>query len=430
MPDGGPPGAGSRPGRRPMTPHGHGHSHDVGRPGGRRRREPADPRQASLVRAVLAAAVAVATIATVVGLVLLWPRGERPTAPSALGTANGLQLVDGTVASVRPYDCTSTGDAAAAPDAPAVTCAYAMVALPGRDGVEVDLAPDVVQSGVSPGDRVRLAHVPASADAPETWLFLDFVRGLPLAALAISFALLVVLVARLRGLAALVGLVVTGIAVLEFMLPALLVGRDPLLVGVVGSSAILLVVLYLAHGVSVRTTTALLGTLFGVALTALLATWAGAAAHLTGVGSEGDASLVSLAGQIDLSGLLVCGVVLAGLGVLNDVTITQASAVWELHELQPGLSARRLFGSAMRIGRDHIASTVYTIVFAYAGAALPVLLLIELSTAPLSQVVVSGDVAAEVVRSLVGAIGLVLAVPLTTGLGVLVVRLTARRPAG
>nr|WP_231126630.1 YibE/F family protein [Motilibacter aurantiacus] len=303
-----------------------------------------------------------------------------------------------------------------------------MVALPGRDGVEVDLAPDVVQSGVSPGDRVRLAHVPAAGDAPESWLFLDFVRDLPLALLAVSFALLVVLVARLRGLAALAGLVVTGFAVLEFMLPALLVGRDPLLVGVVGSSAILLVVLYLAHGISVRTTTALLGTLFGVALTALLATWAGAAAHLSGVGSE-DASLVSLAGQIDLSGLLVCGVVLAGLGVLNDVTITQASAVWELHELQPGLSSRRLFGSAMRIGRDHIASTVYTIVFAYAGAALPVLLLIELSTAPLSQVVVSGDVAAEIVRSLVGAIGLVLAVPLTTALGVLVVRLTAGRPS-
>ena len=113
--------------------------------------------------------------------------------------------------------------------------------------------------------------------------------------------------------------------------------------------------------------------------------------------------------------------------MLNDVTITQASAVWELYELSPTMSARRLFTGAMRIGRDHIASTVYTIAFAYAGAALPLLLLISLYQRPFLTSITGGELAEEVVRTLVGSISLVLAIPITTAVGVSVVKAVGTR---
>jgi uncharacterized membrane protein len=240
--------------------------------------------------------------------------------------------------------------------------------------------------------------------------------------LAVVFALLVCAVARFRGLAAIAGLLVSFVVLVKFMIPALLSGEQPLLVGLIGSAAIMLVVLYLAHGVSIRTTTALVGTLFGLCSSALLAAWAVSAMHLSGVATEDDLTVSAVASQVKLSGLLLCGIIVASLGILNDVTVTQASAVWELHELRPDAGSRRLFSGAMRIGRDHIASTVYTIAFAYAGAALPILLLIDVSQQPFSTVITREALAEEVARTLVGSIGLVLSVPLTTLVGVLIVR--------
>ncbi|NKX51006.1 YibE/F family protein, partial [Arthrobacter deserti] len=138
------------------------------------------------------------------------------------------------------------------------------------------------------------------------------------------------------------------------------------------------------------------------------------AAYLTGVGDEDTYQLINMSDQISLSGVIMCGLIISGLGVLNDVTITQSSAVWEMYELAPGASVRRLFAGAMRVGRDHIASTVYTIAFAYAGAALPVLILVSLYERPLFETLTSGELAEEVVRTLVGSVGLVLAIPVTT----------------
>jgi uncharacterized membrane protein len=186
-------------------------------------------------------------------------------------------------------------------------------------------------------------------------------------------------------------------------------------------------VLYFAHGFSARTSTALLGTMFGLAITALLAAWATDAANLAGVGSHDAATLTNISDNISISGIILCGLIISGLGVLNDVTITQSSAVWELWELAPETSARQLFTSAMRIGRDHIASTVYTIAFAYAGAALPVLILVMLYERPLGDALTSAELSEEVIRTLVGSVGLVLAVPVTTLIAVLVVKATGIR---
>ncbi len=210
------------------------------------------------------------------------------------------------------------------------------------------------------------------------------------------------------------------------MFPALVAGSNPVMVGLIGSSAIMFVVLYATHGFSARTTTALVGTLFGLVLIAGLGYFATRWAHLTGVSAEEDYVLGAAAPNLKLTSVVICGVIVAGLGVLNDVTITQASAVWELADSDR--SSKKLFTRAMRIGRDHIASTVYTIAFATAGASLSVLLLIAVYDRPLFQVLQTEQFASEIVRTLVGSIGLVLAVPLTTAIGAAVVRATGGKP--
>ena len=237
---------------------------------------------------------------------------------------------------------------------------------------------------------------------------------------ALVFTLVVGAVARLRGLLALVGLGFAFLVLFRFMLPALLNGSSPVWVSLVGSSAIMFVVLYLAHGFSARTTTALLGTLFGLGLSAVLGAVAVSAAHLFGFSNENAVQLLTFDPTLDFSGLVLAATVVAGLGILNDVTITQASAVWQLHEAAPTSGWLELFRRGMAIGRDHIASTIYTIVFAYAGAALPLLLLFEIYERPFWTVLTGSEVGEEVIRTLVGGIALVLAVPVTTLIGALV----------
>lgn len=247
------------------------------------------------------------------------------------------------------------------------------------------------------------------------------VRDNSLLVWVLVFVVIVVVVGLLRGLLALVALGFSAFMLIEFVLPALISGRPGLAVAVVGSSAIMFVVLYLAHGLSIRTSAALLGTVFGIGVTAGIAQLAVATTHLTGV--TGDVGgLLAGATQIDFRGLLTCAIVIAGLGVLNDVTVTQASSVWELRAASPDLTRRQLFARAMRIGRDHIASTIYTIAFAYAGAAMVVLIVLYLYDRPALSLLSQEDLAAEVVRTLCSGIGLVLAVPATTAIAALLVQ--------
>jgi len=173
--------------------------------------------------------------------------------------------------------------------------------------------------------------------------------------------------------------------------------------------------------VSLRTSAALLGTLGALALTAVLGRIAVPGTHLTGLADEQNTSVQAYASKVQISGLLLAGLVIGAVGVLNDVTVTQASAAFELAE-DPCRSRARVFAAAMRVGRDHIASTVYTLVLAYAGAALPVLLLLSISGRAVTDVLTGDLVGEEIVRTAVGGIGLALAVPLTTGLAVLLAR--------
>ena len=365
---------------------------------------------------------------TIVGLIAFWPGDiSRAVNSDVAGySVAGVTYPQATITKIDEISC--DGLSGSTPGVDDTRCANVSATLDeGADrglSVTVPLTAALYGSGTEVGQQILLIRVPPADGQPAQYQFSDFERSTPLLLLTLAFAVVVVVVARWRGFASLVGLGFAGFILVKFMFPALVAGANPIMVGLIGSSAIMFVVLYAAHGFSARTTTALVGTLFGLILIALLGWGATRWAHLTGVAAEDDYVLAAAAPNLSLTSVVMCGIIVAGLGVLNDVTITQASAVWELADEggRDRAGQRRLFSRAMRIGRDHIASTVYTIAFATAGASLSVLLLIAVYNRPLLQVLQTEQFAGEIVRTLVGSIGLVLAVPLTTAVGVAVVR--------
>jgi uncharacterized membrane protein len=193
-------------------------------------------------------------------------------------------------------------------------------------------------------------------------------------------------------------------------------------VALVASAAILYAVIYLAHGVNLRTSAALLGTLSALLLAAGLSWAAIQLAHLTGLSDEQNSTVSAYLGSVSIGGLLLAGFIIGSLGVLNDVTVTQASTVFELANL--GGARRAIFLGAIRVGRDHIASTVYTLVLAYAGSSLPLLLLFSVANRSLTDVLTSESVAIEIARSAVGGMALALSVPLTTAIAAVLAKPT------
>jgi len=377
------------------------------------------------LRRLLAAVVGLFVLATVVGVVVLWPPPTPKDRTGGLGMP--VDLVEATVTA-----------------SPVVPCRSALpgVALVCRDvTARLDSGPEKGQSTLlhiteSPdqptlgeGDTVILGRA-ADPGQPVAYFFSDFQRRTPLLILGLLFGLAVVGLARWRGLAALLGLGVSLLVIVRFVLPAILAGENALATAVVGSAVIALLIIYLAHGVSARTTTAVLGTLFALGLTAVLGVLFVEATKLTGLSSEEGTYLRGVLGSsVNLRGMLLAGIVIGGLGVLNDVTVTQASAVWEIHLANPAVSARDLYRSAMRIGRDHIASTVDTLVLAYAGAALPLFVIFTVVDRRLGDVLTGEIVAQEIVQTLVGSLGLIAAVPITTWLGCVLVTRCIPGPA-
>jgi uncharacterized membrane protein len=179
-----------------------------------------------------------------------------------------------------------------------------------------------------------------------------------------------------------------------------------------------------------KTSVALIGTVVSLSLTGLLGYGFTEFANFVGLASEGASFLGGIAEQIDLRGLLLAGLVIGALGVLDDVTVSQASTVWELARANPQAGRRYLFGAGLRVGRDHVAATVNTLVLAYAGASLPLLLLFTVADRPVIDIITMEVVAQEVVRALVGSIGIVAAVPVTTALAAITVREAGRRTRG
>jgi uncharacterized membrane protein len=390
-------------------------------------------------RIALLSALVVAGLAVVVGLFTLWPeRSPHKATGSFAFAAPGVSFPHASVLRVHPACVTTSGgdeggsgpsggeQGAVPPGCGQVTARLLNGSHAGKV-VTFPVAPDVSRSGLTRGDHVELVQTPPGRGAPVTFSFFTVDRLTPIWVLLGLFVVVVGLVARLRGLLAIVGLGFAALVIVKFMLPALLAGESGLGVALAGSAAIMFVVLYMAHGISIRTSTALAGTLVGILITACTGIIAVKSARLSGVTDESGAILSSFAGHVSFQGLLTCTIIVAGLGVLNDVTITQASAVWELRAAAANMTRPQLFASSMRIGRDHIASTIYTIMFAYTGTALTVLLLFFVYERPLIELLSTEDIAEEVTRTLASAIGLVLAVPITT---LIAVGLVAPRPLG
>jgi len=361
---------------------------------------------------VLLAVVGVIAVAVVGGAAALWPRGELAR-PATAGQADSTRVVAATLTAVTRLDCPE-----ADPGVPGSICIKATARL--ADGRQVSFDTTDPTGGMfRAGQRVQLA-VAEQPGQPPTYYIQDLERGRPMLVLAALFIGAVVAFGRWQGIRSLLGLGLSFLVIVGFVVPSILRGHSPVLVAVTGAMAIMLLSLYLSHGTGPKTTAAVVGTALALGLTAALAIVFVAASSLTGLASEEALGANYAVGGLSLRGLLLAGIIIGGLGVLDDVTMSQASLVTELHHANPTAGMATLVGGALRVGRDHIAATVNTLFLAYAGAALPLLIVFVTGTDSLSTVATTEVVAVEIVRALCGSVGLIAAVPLTTVLAALV----------
>jgi uncharacterized membrane protein len=373
------------------------------------------PQQTLTAPALRRYVIAVGVIAalTVVALIALWPTGEAPEVGAGLaGASEGARVI-------------SVTSEACPPPQPG-TCREAVAELTSGpdDGDETTLLLGGSEQAPSleSGDSIRVTAVQTGApaqgvvpppDAP-AYAFSDFERGSPMLWLAAAFIALVVVFGRLRGVLSLVGLAASLAIVLAFVVPAILREESPLAVALAGAMAVMLVTIPLAHGLGPKSLAAIVGTALSLLLVAGLAAAFTELTHLTGLSSE-EATLLRLGGvEVDFQGLLLAGIVIGALGVLDDVTVSQASTVLALRSANPELARPHLYRAALVVGRDHLSATVNTLVLAYVGASLPILLIFASGEAGFGDAVNTELVAKEVVATLVGSIGLIAAVPLTT----------------
>jgi uncharacterized membrane protein len=367
---------------------------------------------------LLLAVVGVLVLAVLAGAVALWPRG-RLAEPAGGGQADPTRLVPATLTSVQTVPCQE-----AEPGLPGSTCIKVRARPDGAEEVEFDTT-DPTGDTFRSGQRVRLSIL-EQAGQPTFYNIRDLERGRPMVALAALFVLAVIAFGRWQGVRSLIGLACSFAVIVGFVVPAILRGRSPVPVALVGAMAIMLASLYLSHGVGRKTTAAVVGTALALALTGALTAGFVELTALTGLASEDALNANFQVGGISLQGLLLAGIILGGLGVLDDVTVSQASLVFELRRADPAAGFAELTRGALAVGRDHVAASVNTLFLAYAGASLPLLVLFVSGGDPLGTVVTAEAVAVEVVRTLCGSVGLIAAVPLTT---VLAANLALEEPA-
>ena len=360
-------------------------------------------------------------LAAIVGLVLMWPTGEGTIqaidAAAEIGLAT--ERVSAEVVSSSTESCSYS-----TPEFPQTCRLLVLDILEGPDAGTVLALPEInlqIERGIpefEPGDGVILGLAPATS----TYFYDDQERSAPILALAVLFAVIVVAFGRARGLLALLAMIVTLVVLVGFVAPSVLDGNDPILVALTAATIIAFVSLFLTHGFSPTTAVALAGTLSALGLTFLLSWVFFDLANFTGFASSEALVLPVLNQDLRLSSLLLGGAIIGALGALDDVTVTQVSLVGELRRSNPDMPSSRLISSGLSVGRDHIAATVNTLLLAYAGASLPLLLLFAASDQSLSKVANSEVIAVEIVRTLTGSIGLIGAVPLTTALAASILR--------
>lgn len=363
---------------------------------------------AEVARSLWTVVVACAVV-TIVAVIAMWPRGDAEFEDPLLLDADPIAA---TAIGATLVPCSFGADE---------TCTEIEFELTegSSAGLVGTLAP-TAESSVSVGDGILL--IAFESDSGGTvYTFFDHQRGTPMLWLLALFVVAVVALGRWRGVGAIAGLAFSLFVIVQFTLPAILDGRGAFPVALATAALIAFAALFLAHGVTIATAVSLLSTFASLITTAVLASIFVGATHLTGLANDSGALLGGLGDGIDPRGILLAGIVIGALGVLDDVTVTQVAAVWELKRLRPELTRMQLVRPALRIGRDHISSTVNTLFLAYAGAALPLLLLFARAGQGVGDVVTRELVATEVVRAMVGSIGLVAAVPAATWLAAIVV---------
>ena len=372
------------------VPHVHSHSHAAD---GLVTSEP--------VRRALWITTAVVGVLTLVGVLLLWP-----------GDSEGLSdplLLD---ADPIPADVITSDVVPCSYDALLVCRLVGFELRGGEEEGTIRAMEMSIDNRVQVGDGIYVLAYPG-AEGELNYVFYEFQRGTPMLLLLVFFMAAVLLLGRWRGVGALAGLAASLGVIVLFTLPSLLSGNDAVMVALVTASVIAFLALFLAHGFQVSTAVALLSTFLSLALIVALGWIFVIATRLTGFSDEG-LLLAGLGSGIDARGIVLAGLVIGSLGVLDDVTVTQVSAVWELKRARPDLSTADLYRPVVRIGRDHISSTVNTLFLAYAGAALPLLLLFTEAGQSVTSLLTREVIAVEIVRALVGSIGLVASVPIST----------------
>ncbi len=394
--------------------------------------------------------LAVIGVLTVIGVLFLWPNGDnrQEILDEARTIGLSFELHNAEITEVTDDICTY-----ATPADPQDCRTVVMIPAGGSRAGELTVLNEfnLAQIGipqVSVGDSIVIGFVPDQ----DFYFFVDVERRIPIVALMIFFILVVLAMARARGGLAILAMASTVIVIIGFIGPSILNGNNPLLVTIVGASLIAFTSLYFTHGFTPTTTVALAGTMMSLIITLGISLvffdWAG----FTGFGNEAGVTLGQLIPGIDLSSILLAGAVLGALGALDDITITQVATISELHEQNPKMSIKALFTSGIKIGREHIASTVNTLLLAYAGASLPIVILssarlnddnLDRPSGTLSEdlgpvsnlyrffeeqinIANTEEIAVEVIRTLCGSIGLVAAVPATTALAAILVGTSAK----
>lgn len=265
-----------------------------------------------------------------------------------------------------------------------------------------------------PGDEVYLL-INQLPDNTITAYYDDYVRWRPLLLLFAAFVASILVLGRWKGLRSLLALAFSMLVIIGYIVPHILAGEDPVKVSLIGSTVLLGLTLYLTYGWNLKTHASVLSMLLTLSIAGALALLFVGLTRLTGYGDESSMFLMQFSTvQIDPRGLLLGGMIIGSLGVLDDLVTSQSAAVVEIHDANPALGFRRVFEKAMRVGRDHVAATVNTLVLAYTGASLPLLLMFTLAQGSYGYLLNSEFIAEEVVRTLVGSLALIAAVPLST----------------
>lgn len=409
-----------------------GRSESSGHAQGRSRLQRLKPRQLAHSvsghpwRIGLVTAIGAALIAMLVGLVLLWPTSaasEHTSEEFESTYALNHPQVEGTVEKTDHSACQSEQTGLAfdtpplIPEKEDVDCDRALVKITsGEDEGKMTQLVTYGNAGdpeLQPGDDIVLSKATDPAGAV-SYAFADYQRSNSLLLWGVVIAIVIIAFAAWHGVRAIIGLGLSLGIVFSFLIPALIAGTNPLWVALAACTAIVLLAVPLVHGVNWKSASAVGGSLTALALAAFLAWAAIDSSQLQGFSSEDNLKLLLYMPNVSILGVLLCGFVVGALGSLADVAIAQASTITELHESDPAATPLELFLSAMRVGRDHIASMVYTLILTYTGAALPLLLLITAAERPAGQILSSDLVATELLRSGVGAMALTLAVPITT----------------